>query len=107
MAAFPVKSGMSHSTANWYIYMIRTRRNRLYTGITLDVGRRWDEHRSGKAGAKFFRSDPPLALCLVESGFTRSSASQREAAIKKLSPAEKWQLVRCQGPAALPADPTD
>lgn len=101
MAAFPKSSAMSHSTANWAVYMIRTRGNRLYTGITVDVARRWEEHCSGKAGAKFFRSDPPAALCLVERGFDRSSASKREALIKRLSAAEKWQLVRCQGPAAL------
>lgn len=81
--------------------MIRTERGRLYTGITVDVLRRWQEHCSGKTGAKFFRSDAPAALCLVESGFTRSSSSQREAAIKKLSPAQKRQLIRCQGPTTL------
>jgi putative endonuclease len=67
----------------------------------VDVTRRWAEHCSGKAGAKFFRSDQPAALCLVESGLNRSSASQREAAIKKLSPTQKRQLIRCQGPARL------
>jgi putative endonuclease len=97
-----------HSTAHWFVYMIRTVGGRLYTGITVDVARRWQEHCSGKAGAKFFRSDRPETLCLVEAGLTRSTASQREAAIKKLSPAQKRQLIRCQGPVGLslptPAD---
>lgn len=87
--------------------MIRTRRGRLYTGITVDVSRRWREHCSGKAGAKFFRSDKPAALCLVESGLTRSSSSRREATIKKLSPALKRQLIRCQGPTCIIASGVD
>lgn len=87
-----------HSTAHWFVYIIRTAGGRLYTGITVDVARRWQEHCFGKAGAKFFRSDRPEALCLVEGGLTRSTASQREAAIKKLSPSAKRQLIRCQGP---------
>lgn len=97
----------SHSSPSWYVYMIRTKRGRLYTGITIDVSRRWREHCSGKAGAKFFRSDKPAALCLVESGLTRSSSSQREAAIKKLSPAHKQQLIRCQGPTCIVAGEAD
>ncbi|MCW8193468.1 GIY-YIG nuclease family protein [Proteobacteria bacterium 005FR1] len=90
-----------HSTAGWYVYMIRTAGGRLYTGITTDVTRRWREHCAGKAGAKFFRSDRAEALCLVEGGLNRSTAAQREAQIKKLAPAQKWRLVRCQGPVAL------
>lgn len=92
------------STPSWYVYMIRTQGGRLYTGITTDVARRWREHCAGKIGAKFFRSDRPADLCLVESGLTRSSSSQREAAIKKLSPAEKRLLIRCQGPTPVLAD---
>jgi len=90
-----------HSTSRWFVYMIRTRRGRLYTGITVDMGRRWSEHCSGRAGAKFFRSDRPEALCLVEASSDRSAASRREAAIKKLERAEKQQLIRCQGPVCV------
>lgn len=91
-----------HSTTpDWFVYMIRTRRGSLYTGITLDLARRWQQHLAGKAGAKFFRSDPPSALCFVERWPDRSSASRREAAIKRLSAAAKRQLVRCQGPVGL------
>lgn len=78
--------------------MIRTRRGSLYTGITVDLTRRWQQHCTGKAGAKFFRSDPPVALCLAERWPDRSTASRREAIIKKLDARQKRLLVHCQGP---------
>lgn len=90
-----------HSTSDWFVYMIRTRRGSLYTGVTVDLARRWQQHVEGKAGAKFFRSDPPAALCFAERWPDRSSASKREAAIKRLRAAAKRQLVRCQGPLRL------
>lgn len=90
-----------HSTRGWFVYMIRTRRGSLYTGITVDLARRWQEHCEGKAGAKFFRSDPPSALCFAECWPDRGSASRREAAIKKLNARQKRLLVRCQGPLEL------
>lgn len=93
-------SSDAHSTPSWYVYMIRTGRGRLYTGITVDVALRWQEHCTGRAGAKFFRSDRPVALCLVERSLNRSTASRREAALKKLTAAQKRQLIRCQGPVA-------
>lgn len=78
--------------------MIQTRKGRLYTGITTDVARRWQQHCTGKGGARFFRSDRPASLALVETLPCRSTASRREAAIKRLSPQQKWRLVATQGP---------
>jgi len=41
---------------NWFLYLIRCRNGRLYTGITTDVERRFEEHRSGKKkGSKYLR----------------------------------------------------
>ena len=39
----------------WSLYLIRTADNRLYTGITTDVARRFMQHQSGK-GAKALRN---------------------------------------------------
>ena len=77
---------------NWQVYMILCADNSLYTGITVDVRRRFFQHLSG-AGAKYFRGHTPLRLVYLESGHDRSSASQREARIKKLRPNEKRQLI--------------
>ncbi len=84
----------------WFVYMIRTSDAQLYTGITTDMQRRWQEHLSGKGGARYFRARKPQAICFLEEHPDRSSASKREAAIKKISKAEKELLVLTQSLAA-------
>lgn len=81
------------SPHNWFVYMIRTSDAQVYTGITTDVARRWREHESGKAGARYFRGRKPVQLCYLETGHDRSTASQREYAIKSLSAGEKKCLI--------------
>ncbi len=80
--------------------MIRTSDAQLYTGITTDMQRRWQEHLSGKGGARYFRARKPQAICFLEEHPDRSSASKREAAIKKISKTEKELLVLTQSLAA-------
>lgn len=84
----------------WFVYMIRTSDAQLYTGITTDMQRRWQEHLSGKGGARYFRARKPQAICFLEEHPDRSSASKREAAIKKISKTEKELLVLTQSLAA-------
>jgi len=79
--------------SDWFVYMIRATDQSLYTGITTDVERRFAEHQSGRAGAKYFRGRSPEQVVLVESGYDRSSASIREAQIKKLSLEQKLELL--------------
>lgn len=79
--------------SQWYVYIIRATDQSLYTGITTDVERRFAEHRSGRAGAKYFRGRSPEEVVLVESCHDRSSASIREAQIKKLSREQKLVLI--------------
>ena len=62
---------------NWSVYIIFCTDNTLYTGITVDVSRRYDQHVTGK-GAKYFRSRQPEQLVYVEQGHNRSSATKRE-----------------------------
>ena len=76
----------------WQVYIIRCSDDSLYTGITLDVERRLTEH-GGARGAKYFRGKRPRQLVYLEDGHTRSSASRREAAIKKLTRAAKLRLI--------------
>lgn len=80
----------------WFVYIIRTKKNRFYTGITKDVKRRFSEHMQGpKArGAKFFLSDKPMEIVYQESFPDRSSASKEEARIKKMTRKEKENLVK-------------
>lgn len=80
-------------TKNWFVYMILTSDRQVYTGITTDMVRRWNAHASGKTGARYFRGRRPEYLCYFETDHTRSSASQREAAIKAMSATAKRLLI--------------
>ncbi len=84
----------SHSLALWSVYIIAASDGSLYTGITLDVERRFLEHSSGPTGAKYFnRGRRPVAVVYRENGLSRSAAGQRESAIKKMTRAQKLTLV--------------
>ncbi|EDM2309692.1 GIY-YIG nuclease family protein, partial [Salmonella enterica] len=48
----------------WYLYLIRTADNALYTGITTDVARRYRQHQTGK-GAKALRGKGELTLAFA------------------------------------------
>ena len=74
------------------VYMLRCRDDSLYTGWTNDFMQRLAAHSSGHGG-KYTRSRLPLRPVYLELVADRSAALQREAAIKKLSPAEKRRLV--------------
>jgi len=83
-------------SASWFVYMVRCNDNSLYTGITTDVVRRVDEHNglSGKkTAAKYTRVRQPVTLVYKEQAESRSKASQREVAIKRLSKKEKEILA--------------
>ncbi len=75
--------------------MIESVGGKLYTGITNDIERRFDEHKNSiKKRAKFFRIDPPLKVVYTESLRSRGEALKREAQIKKLSRTEKLMLLK-------------
>ncbi|GAA4103451.1 GIY-YIG nuclease family protein [Zhongshania borealis] len=89
-------------TSPWWVYMVRSRSGKLYTGISTDPDRRFREHcGEGGRGAKFFRGDPADAIVYREMAKNRSEASQREAAIKKLRRSAKDSLISDQN-AAFP-----
>ncbi|MCP4875222.1 MAG: GIY-YIG nuclease family protein [Gammaproteobacteria bacterium] len=84
---------MNASSENWSLYIIEASDASLYTGITTDVERRFDEHLNCQKGAKYFNGRRPLRVVYREEGHTRSSASRREAEIKKLTRSEKQNLI--------------
>ena len=77
----------------WWVYILRCSDRTLYTGITADLEARLASHRNGTA-SKYTRGRCPLRLVYQEPHPNRSSASKREAAIKKLSRSEKLALIR-------------
>ena len=77
---------------DWYVYIVKCSDNSLYTGITVDLERRVEEHNTSNKGAKYTKSRRPVHLVYSETHQDRSSASKRESAIKKLSRSEKLIL---------------
>lgn len=77
---------------NWLVYIILCSDGTLYTGITNDLDRRLSQHATQR-GAKYFRGRAPGPVVYLEHGHDRSSASRREAAIKKLPLPAKRQLI--------------
>lgn len=76
----------------WKLYILRCGDGSLYTGITTDVERRLETHRSGK-GAKYTRGRGPLELVYREECGDHSAALKRELEIKKLPREEKEKLI--------------
>ncbi|WPU67009.1 GIY-YIG nuclease family protein [Peredibacter starrii] len=79
--------------SSWFVYIIQNEKGHYYTGITTDLERRLKEHTSSKKGAKFFRTGAPVDMVFTKKFANRSLASKFEAAVKKLSRAEKINLV--------------
>lgn len=76
----------------WYLYMLRCGDGTLYTGITTDVDKRLEAHRTGK-GAKYTRGRGPLELVYSEECGTHSDALKRELAVKALPREEKQKII--------------
>lgn len=77
----------------WYVYILKCSDNTLYTGVTVDVERRVNEHNhDNKLGAKYTRVRRPVKVVYQEELETRSLAGKREAAIKKLTRTNKNKL---------------
>lgn len=77
----------------WYLYILRCGDESLYTGITTDVEKRLEVHRSGR-GAKYTRGRGPLALVYREECGTHSDALKRERAVKALPREAKLELIQ-------------
>ena len=80
----------------WTVYIVRSELGTLYTGITLDLERRLAEHGTAR-GAKFFRTARPEKVVYREIQPDRSAATSREAEIKRMTRAQKLQLIGQRG----------
>lgn len=87
----------------WYLYILRAADNRLYTGITTSIERRFKQHQSGK-GAKALRGAGPLTLVYQYKVGGHSEALKLEYRIKQLSKQQKEKLVSSQ---VIPANCRD
>ena len=79
--------------SQWYLYILRCGDGTLYTGITNDIEKRLEAHRTGK-GAKYTRGRGPLELIYQETCESHSRALKRELEVKKLSRLQKEQMIK-------------
>lgn len=77
----------------YYLYILECADKTLYTGITVDLERRINEHNNSKLGAKYTAARRPVKLVYSKKFRNRSTASKAESKIKKLSREEKIKLV--------------
>lgn len=76
----------------WFVYILRCKDNSLYTGVTVNLLKRFQEHQSGR-GAAYTRSHKPVSIVYTEPCKDKSLALKRELQIKKLPKLKKELLI--------------
>ena len=76
----------------WYIYILKCADNSLYTGVTNNLKRRFNEHKN-KTGGNYTRAHKVEKILYTEEYKTKSQALKREAQIKKLRRKNKLNLI--------------
>ena len=77
----------------YYVYIIECKDGSLYTGITTDVERRFQEHKNG-TGGHYTRAKQAVKVVYSQKYPDRSSALKREAEIKSWSRRKKLELIK-------------
>lgn len=77
----------------YYVYILQCSDDSLYTGITTDVARRFEEHKN-KTAAHYTRAHDAVKIVYTEECFDRSTALKREAEIKKWSREKKLVMIQ-------------
>ncbi len=81
-----------HDIQCWSLYLLRREDGGLYTGITTDVERRFEAHRSGK-GARCLRGKALAGIAFAIELGSRSLATRVEYRVKKLAKRDKEALI--------------
>lgn len=76
----------------YYLYILECKDGSLYTGITTDVKRRFNEHKSG-IGGHYTRAKKVKKIVYTQVHPDRSSALKREAEIKGWTKQKKLALA--------------
>jgi putative endonuclease len=80
-------------SVTYVVYILRCADGTLYTGVTNDIARRLAAHNGTSRGARYTRSRRPVALVYSARCRNRSDAQRREAALKRLTRAQKLAIV--------------
>ena len=79
----------------FFVYMLQTERNTIYTGVAKDVEARFQVHLKGSktGGAKYTSANKPVKILYKKEFETKSDAMKEEIRIKKLTRKEKLKLI--------------
>ena len=81
----------------WYLYIIQCKDGTFYTGITLDIKRRFQEHKEGRGG-RYTRSAKVGQLVYYEEYSKKGEALKRERQIKGWRREKKLNLIKYKNP---------
>ena len=84
-----MKQSTAPAVGDWWVYMLRCADGSLYTGVTTDVLRRWQEHNGGPRGARYTRARRPVALVMCVAVPGRAAAGRLELKQKADSSEQK------------------
>lgn len=86
----------------WWVYVLEREDGSYYTGISTDPRRRFEQHKSGKGGARANQISQPQRLLSLEAAGDYAKALRREAQIKGLSKPAKRDYVADPSTLAWP-----
>jgi putative endonuclease len=78
----------------YVVYMLQCVDGTFYAGSTSDIEKRLHAHNHLKSGARYTKARRPVELVYQEMKRTLAAARAREAALKRLSRADKIRLVK-------------
>jgi putative endonuclease len=78
--------------AMYFVYIIRTVDDTLYTGVSGSLGQRIGSHKTGK-GAEWTKAHPGACCVYAEPHPTLGAARRREAQLKGWTRAKKEALI--------------
>ncbi|MDR3571638.1 MAG: GIY-YIG nuclease family protein [Candidatus Pacebacteria bacterium] len=76
----------------YFVYLLECKDKSIYTGITTDVARRFEQHKAGTA-SRYTRSHRAMKILYTEKCKDKSRALRREAEIKRWSRKDKLSLI--------------
>ena len=81
----------------YFVYLIECKDKSIYTGITTDVARRFNEHKN-KMGGRYTSSKKVVRVVYTEEHPDHSSALKRESQIKSWTRQKKLNLIQSGRP---------
>jgi putative endonuclease len=76
----------------WFVYILLCSDLSLYTGMTNNLEKRFEDHLSGRGG-KYTRSHKPIRMIYQEELVSKSLALKRELEIKSWPRSKKIQQL--------------